>query len=261
MWSVGQYERYRDERARPFFELCARIQLGDEGQVRRVADLGAGTAETTRALCDRWPGARVTAVDNSAEMLAAARTRALPGRLEVEAGDAASWRPADGAALDVLLSNATLQWVPDHARLLPHLVTLVRPGGVIAVQMPDNFDEPSHRLLAETAAEGPWAAKLASGWRPAAVQPVAWYVETLWSLGCSVDAWTTTYIHVLPGEDAVFEWVKGTALRPVLALLSAGERLAFEIAYKDRLRRAYPVAAGGTMLPFRRVFWVAQRGS
>lgn len=249
MWDVRQYERYRDERSRPFFDLLGRVPERDYDE---VVDLGCGSGELTLALSERWPRARVSGVDNSAEMLAAARPRAVAGRVEFVDGDAAAW---SGRA-DLLFSNATLQWVADHDALIPRLATT---APVVAMQMPSNFDAPSHVLLAETAREGPWAAKLAAGWRANCVKPLGWYVETLLALGFDVDAWETVYQHVLPGDDPVLEWTKGTALRPVLKLLDAGERGAFESAYAAKLRKAYPKTGGRTVFPFKRIFIVGCR--
>ncbi len=250
-WDPVQYGRYRDERSRPFFDLLARVP---DRPYRRIADLGCGDAELTRALAERWPGARVTGVDRSAEMLAAARP--LHGRLELVQGDLASWRPPE--PLDLLVSNAALQWVPDHAAVLPRLAGLVAPGGAIAVQVPGNHDSPSHVELLRLAGEEPWRSRLEGRWRPHAVEPLAWYAETLRGLGWDVDAWETTYLHFLAGPDPVLEWMKGTALRPVLSLLGPdGPR--FLEALAPRFRAAYPAGSGGTYFPFRRLFFVATR--
>jgi trans-aconitate 2-methyltransferase len=247
MWDPRQYARYRDERARPFFELLQRVP---ERVYGTVADLGCGAGELTRVLADRWPSAKVTGVDNSAEMLAKAER--LAGRLDFVERDLMAWT----AKTDLVVSNATLQWVPDHERVVAHLAGL---APVLAVQMPSNFEEPSHVLMAETAREGPWVAKLSKGWRPNSVKPLGWYVEELWRLGFDVDAWETVYHHVLPGDDPVLEWTKGTALRPVLALLEPGERAGFLEAYAATLRKAYPKTPNGTRFPFRRIFFVGVR--
>jgi trans-aconitate 2-methyltransferase len=248
MWDVRQYERYRDERSRPFVELLAR--LPGTGY-RRVVDLGCGTGELTLLLADRFPEAAVTGIDTSEEMLAAARPRAS-ARVSFERGDAATWaRP-----VDLAFSNATLQWVADHPRLLAHIASY---AGALAVQVPANFDAPSHVLLNETATEGPWAPALRAGWRPNSVLAPTEYVALLWKLGFEVDAWETTYLHVLPGEDAVLEWTRGTALRPVLALLAEPDRSAFLASYGAKLRKAYPRTDRGTIFPFKRLFFAAVR--
>ncbi len=252
MWDPKQYAAFKDERARPFFELLGRIPDRPYGE---IVDLGCGTGELTRVLAERWPEAKVTGLDSSPEMLAQAASRATAGAPTFEEGDIAGYgRPAD-----LVFSNAALHWLGDHPALIPRLAGLVRPGGVFAVQMPSNFYARSHMLLTETARTGPWAPKLAYGWRPLSVHPLDYYVRLLQDLGARVDAWETEYYQVLEGENAVFEWVKGSALRPVLALLDGAEREAFEAAYAARLRAAYPAAAQGTLFPFKRVFWVATR--
>jgi trans-aconitate 2-methyltransferase len=253
-WNVSVYEEFASERARPFLDLLGRVP---DGRVESAVDLGCGTGEMTRLLAERWPGAVVLGVDNSPEMLAAARPRAIPGRLSFEPGDAGRFRPA--APVDLLLSNAALHWVPRHDALVPRLAQAVAPGGVLAVQMPANFDAPSHALLRAVAADGPWADKLAGVLAPEPVLPLAAYVDQLLGLGFTVDAWETTYVHILGGDDPVLGWVRGTALRPVLDALGPDESAAFVERYGARLRAAYPAGPRGTLFPFRRIFFVARR--
>ncbi len=248
----AQYARFSDERSRPFFALLDRISA--QLPLRRIVDLGCGTGALTRALADRWPAARVTGLDNSPQMLARAYDQTLPDRLDFVEGDIDAY--ADAA--DLIFANAALQWVDDHAALFPRLAGLVKPGGVLAVQMPFSHVLPSHTLLEETVRSGPWAEKLAH-WHRFEVQPLTWYVELLLGLGFSVDAWETTYHFVLPGADPVLEWVKGTSLQPILALLDDGEREAFSSVYAAKLRAAYPPTRHGTVYPFRRIFFVAGR--
>jgi trans-aconitate 2-methyltransferase len=251
-WDPHQYAAFNAERSRPFFDLLGRIP--DRGYAR-IIDLGCGSGELTRILAERWPAAKVTGVDSSPEMLASAEAYAIPGRLDFARGDIASFaEPAD-----LLFSNAALQWVADHETLVPRLASLVRPGGCFAAQIPTNFEGPSHRILAELAREGPWAPKLANGWRADPVRRPGFYVRALWELGFKVDAWETEYQQVLQGEDAVLEWTRGTGLRPVLALLDEQEAAGYTDAYRQRLREAYPSTPYGTLFPFRRAFWVATR--
>jgi trans-aconitate 2-methyltransferase len=245
-WDAAQYGKFAGERSRPFFDLLARVPAIEPSL---VVDLGCGTGELTAALAERWPKARVIGVDNSAEMLAGGQGRA--GRVERVNADLAEWRPP--APVDLVFSNAAVQWVPDHERLMAHLVGMLASGGVLAVQMPANFDAPSHTELRAVAAE--W--KLAPRTPP--VQPLESYVRRGWELGCAVEAWETTYVHVLAGRDAVFEWVKGTALLPFVSQVAAAERERFLGDYKARLRAAYPETEQGTMFPFRRYFFVAVR--
>jgi trans-aconitate 2-methyltransferase len=255
-WDPQQYAHFGDERGRPFFELVARVPVAD---ARRVVDLGCGPGPLTAALAERWPQARVTGIDSSAEMVAAAAAHAVPGRLEFQRGDAATWEPDE--PVDVLTANAVLQWVPDHLDLLSRYAGWLRPGGALAVQVPDNFDEPSHVLLRELRLSPRWRDALGGGAdRSAAVERPGTYLAALTDAGLRPDVWQTTYLHVLPGEDAVLEWVKGTALRPVLALLEdADQRRDFLAEYAAALRSAYPAGPNGTVFPFRRTFAVGVR--
>lgn len=254
MWDPATYQRYGDERGRPFDDLLARVDCTSPG---RVVDLGCGPGERTRTLLDRWPTASVLGVDSSAEMIESAAAHAVPGRLEFLQADLRDWRPA--APVDVLVSNATLQWVPDHVELLPALVSLLAPGGWLGLQVPGNFAEPSHTLLAELRQSPRWRHRVGEqAVRSAAVAEPATYLAALAALGLQVDAWETTYLHVLAGQDAVMQWTKGTALRPVLAVLGGVEQAAFLAEYATQLRAAYPRRDYGTVLPFRRIFAVAR---
>lgn len=255
MWNPGVYRQFQTERDRPFFDLVA--QLPADLSPARVTDLGCGTAHQTATLARRWPGAEVTGVDSSAEMLGQAPAEA---NLRLVQADLRSWAPEQ--APDLLISNAALQWVPGHDRLIPRLAGLVAPGGVFAFQVPGNFSAPSHLLLGELRAEPRWLNNLGAPERGpeslASLDPLD-YADLLTPLGFRVNAWETTYLHLLPGEDAVLGWVRGTALRPVLARLSAAEAAEFEAEYGARLREAYPQGPSGTAFPFRRVFVVARQ--
>lgn len=250
-WDPERYLAYADERGRPFVDLLARVGATDP---RSVVDLGCGPGNLTALLAQRWPGAEVVGLDSSPEMVAAARA-ALPD-LRFELADLRTWEPGPGA-VDVLLSNATLQWVPEHLALLPRLVAAVRPGGWLALQVPANFDQPSHTIRAELAALAPYDAHVRDVAVPAS-HDAAVYLETLLDLGCDVDAWETTYLHVLTGEDPVFTWVAATGARPTLQALPPGLREDFEASYRERLRAAYPSRDGRVVLPFRRILVVAQ---
>jgi trans-aconitate 2-methyltransferase len=253
MWDPTQYTHFRDERKRPFFELLLRV---DVDAPAHVADLGCGTGDLTRVLAGRWKGARVYGVDSSDAMVEEARRRPPPESLHFEVADLAGWEPP--APLDVLVSNAALHWVPDHAALLKRLVAKLGPGGVLAFQVPANFDAPSHRLIDEVRELPRFAAKLAPVRRGHA-EPLATYEGWLSGLGLTVDAWETAYLHVLPGEDAVLEWLLGTTLRPVLAALGEEEGRAFLDKLRPLLRQAYPKAERGTPFLFKRRFVVARR--
>jgi trans-aconitate 2-methyltransferase len=255
-WDPEQYLRFADERGRPSHDLLARVGALD---AHLVADLGCGPGTLTRLLAERWPRARVEAVDSSPEMVrrAEAEMADLGGRAVATLADVREWEPS--GTVDVLVSNATLQWVPGHLELLDRFAGWLAPGGWLAVQVPANFGEPSHTLLSEVAARPRWAERLAGVPRPSVEEPGT-YLARLADLGLDVDAWETTYLQVLRGEDAVLQWMRGTGLRPVLsALPDDDERGAFEAEYGELLRRAYPRRPFGTVLPYRRIFLVAQR--
>lgn len=255
-WDPQQYLRFGDERSQPFSDLVARIPPLP-APARRVVDLGCGPGHLTATLAATFPGAEVLGVDSSPEMVAAAAPHAGPQVRFVE-GDAATWVPAAGEAPDVIVSNATLQWIDGHVELLDRWLSLLRPGGVFAFQVPGNFTSPSHRSFAEQVTSPAWRDRVDAAVldRPRSAEPVA-YLERLLDLGAVAQVWETTYLHVLSGPDPVLEWVRGTALRPVLAALSAADRPAFEAELAERLRRAYPPDAHGTVFPFRRIFAVA----
>ncbi len=254
-WDPDRYLTYADERGRPFVDLLARVEARDPAQ---VVDLGCGPGNLTRLLAERWPAAQVSGVDSSAEMVATARETARAATLSFEQADLRDWRPEQ--PVDVLVSNATLQWVPDHLDLLPRLIGSVAPGGWLAFQVPGNFEEPSHTLLRELADDAAYVEHTRGVERPASHDP-ATYLEALLDLGCTADVWETTYLHVLQGEDPVFAWISATGARPVLAALPAGLRADFEHDYRARLRAAYPPRPHGVVLPFRRIFAVARVGT
>ena len=250
-WDPDRYLTYADERGRPFVELMARV--GAEAPAS-VVDLGCGPGNLTSLLRERWPDADISGLDSSREMIEQARS-AEPS-ITFEVADLRGWAAA-GDPVDVLVSNATLQWVPDHLDLLPSLVGRVRPGGWLALQVPGNFEEPSHTIRRDLAAEAPYAEHTRDVAVPSSHDPVV-YLEALAGLGCTVDAWETTYLHVLTGPDPVFAWVSGTGARPTLQALPDDLRPAFEDEFRRRLRAAYPERDGRVVLPFRRVFAVAQ---
>ncbi|HET9419852.1 MAG TPA: trans-aconitate 2-methyltransferase [Nocardioides sp.] len=249
-WDPHRYLAYADERGRPFVELLARI---DAPAPATVVDLGCGPGNLTALLAERWPTAGLRGVDSSPEMIAEAR--ASHPEIAFEIGDVRDWRPAE--PVDVLVSNATLQWVPGHLDLLPGLLAAVRPGGSLAFQVPGNFDQPSHTIRTELAATPPYDAHTGDVAVPTA-HDAATYLEALTRIGCAVDAWETTYLHVLRGEDPVFTWVSGTGARPTLQALPDDLRPGFEDEFRARLREAYPETDGHVVMPFRRVFVVAR---
>jgi trans-aconitate 2-methyltransferase len=254
MWDPEVYRRYGDERSRPFFELVARVGAAAP---RSVVDLGCGPGELTATLAQRWPGATVRGVDSSAEMIAEARAGGGPVTYVV--GDVRDWSPDPD--VDVVVTNATLQWVPGHEQLLTRWVAELPAGAWLALQVPGNTQAPSHRALREVAAAGPWRDRLTDRTGPRDVPDAAGYAELLGGAGCVVDAWETTYVHVLVPQGPahpVLSWMEGTALRPVRAVLADDEWDAFRSELDGRLARVYPVRDGVVYFPFRRVFAVAR---
>jgi trans-aconitate 2-methyltransferase len=253
-WSAAQYVKFEEERTRPVRDLVQRIP---NETAARAADLGCGPGNSTEVLRERYKGAEIVGIDSSQDMIEAARKR-LPD-IAFEVADIAGWR-AEG--LDVILANAVIQWIPGHETLLPALIDKLAAGGSLAVQTPDNLDEPSHRLMREIAADGPWAAKLAdTGKARAESREAEWYFRLLRPHARHVDVWRTTYYHPLAGgASAVVEWLKGTGLRPFLEPLEGAEREAFLARYEAAIAVAYPAEADGTvLLPFPRLFFVATR--
>jgi trans-aconitate 2-methyltransferase len=250
-WDPERYLTYADERGRPFVELVARVGAEAPGA---VVDLGCGPGNLTTLLRERWPEADIRGIDSSPEMIEKAWE--VDPSITFEVADLRTW-VEEVDPVDVLVSNATLQWVPGHLELLPALVSRVRPGGWLAFQVPGNFDEPSHTIRRDLAAEAPYAEHTRGVAVPSSHDP-ADYLEALAALGCRVDAWETTYLHVLTGDDPVFTWVSGTGARPTLQALPDDLRPAFEEEFRRRLRAAYPEQDGRVILPFRRVFVVAE---
>lgn len=265
-WDPAQYLRHAGHRARPFTDLLARIPALP-GDPPRIADLGCGPGNVTALLAERWPTARITGYDNAPEMLDKAHVdhegpTAGGGRLDFAPADARTWTPAE--PYDLIVSNATLQWVPGHAGRFPDWIAGLRPGGVLAFQVPDNTDAPLHALMRDLAGTPRWRGRLTGVLRRTdSVHTPAAYLDGLTRLGCAADVWRTTYFHVLTGEDPVLDWVKGTGLRPALTALADDPeaRDAFLAEYRDLLREAYPSAPYGTVLPFRRLFAVAVKGA
>jgi trans-aconitate 2-methyltransferase len=255
MWDPAQYRRFGDERSRPFFELVGRV--GAE-RPRLVADLGCGPGELTATLAGRWPEASVVGVDSSTAMIEAARGGPPHPRLSFELGDVAGWAPA--APVDVLVANAVLQWLPGQLDVLARWAGLLAAGGWLAVQAPGNFDQPGHAIMRELARSERWRPLLDGVVLNRQASDPADYLDRLAAAGCQVDVWETTYLHVLPGDNPVLEWYKGTGLRPVIDALPPGLAAEFLAEYGARVRAAYPAKPYGTVLPFRRVFVVARRG-
>jgi trans-aconitate 2-methyltransferase len=252
VWDPRTYLEFADERSRPFVDLLSRVQAADP---KLVVDLGCGPGQLTASLADRWPTAQIVGLDSSPEMITQA-TGFAGQRVRFLVQDLRDWRP--GTPVDVIISNATLQWVPGHRELLPVFISALSPDGWLAFQVPGNFDEPSHRLLRQLAADSRYAPLLSDLAWPDSADAAA-YLDDLAELGCSVDGWETTYLHVLSGPNPVFRWIIGTGARPVLQALPDDQRAEFVAEYQQLLAEAYPSRPYGTVLPFRRIFVVAHR--
>jgi trans-aconitate 2-methyltransferase len=253
-WSARQYLKFEDDRTRPPRDLLAQVPLTAP---RRVIDLGCGPGNSTELLLARFPAAEVVGLDSSPDMLRQARER-LPGVTFVQ-GELASWTPP--AATDLLFANAVMQWVPDHPVVLQRLLTALPPGGVLALQMPDNTNEPALALMREVGASGPWAAKLSASHAARDDLPTpGGYYDLLRPLCNRLDIWHTVYNHVMAGPEGIVEWFKGSALRPFLNSIAEDERAAYLAAYTARIARAYPACFDGkVLLRFPRLFILAVR--
>jgi trans-aconitate 2-methyltransferase len=246
-WDPGQYSRFAGPRGRPFFDLVARI--GAESP-ETVVDLGCGPGDLTVSLEARWPDARIRGIDSSREMI---ERTPRDTAVEFEVGSAEAF---DATGLDVLISNATLQWVPTHRELLPRWLGQLNSGGWLAFQVPSNFGAPSHRLMRELAESPRWRDRLGGVLRhdDAVATP-----EEYFQLLGDADVWQTEYLHVLQGPDPVLEWVRGTGLRPILSALDASAAAEFEREYAALLREAYPETPRGTLFGFTRIFAVTHK--
>lgn len=252
-WNPVQYLAFADQRTRPAHELLARIALDKPAT---IVDLGCGPGNSTQALRDRWADADILGIDNSPQMLARAKADG-PSARWLEA-DLTAWRPL--LPVDLVYSNATLQWLDGHARLFPELMSHVAHAGALAVQMPHNFDAPSHRLLRDVALSGSWASTLAPVLREEPVGAPDFYYDLLAPMSRAVDVWETDYLQVMEGEDPVLDWITGTALVPLLSALDAPEREAYLAMLAAKLRAAYPRRSDGkTLFSFRRLFIIAYR--
>lgn len=255
-WDPAQYGQFSDERSRPFFDLVGRVRA--ERPVR-VIDLGCGPGDLTATLAERWPEAEVVGSDNSAEMISRATARTGdPANLHFEVQDIATWHPEPGT--DVVISNAALQWVPGHREMVERWLDALPKGAWIAWQVPGNFNAPSHALMRQLADSLEWRGRLTGVLRHADVvaEPDG-YLRLLLDHGWIGEAWETTYYHVLPGENPVLEWVRGSGLRPVLAALEPDDAREFERQYTALITEAYPKTPHGTVFPFRRIFCVGMK--
>ncbi|WP_237232985.1 methyltransferase domain-containing protein [Rothia nasisuis] len=257
-WNPSQYLRYASERTRPFADLLAHVP---QGAPAVIVDLGCGPGKSTALLRDRWPQARIVGIDGSADMIEAARTANTDPQVEYRQQTIEDWLDgieAGGERPDLIVSNAVFHWIDNHLELMPRIAEALAPGGSFAFQVAGNFLAPTHALLWEIAAEPEFAPYITTKLIDS-VTPAGAYIEALAGEGWYVDAWETTYQHVLQGEDPVYEWLAGAGARPVLTSLPDGVREQFIERYRVALRQAYPATPVGTILPFRRIFAVATR--
>lgn len=247
-WNPALYARFEAQRNRPARELLEHVALAAP---RTILDVGCGPGNSTEILVARYPNARVIGIDTSPAMIAAATARVPTAQFVL--ADAATY---DARDFDLVFSNATLQWIPDHARLIPHLVAMVAPGGALAVQMPDNLAEPSHAVLVPLVAKFEIAPDLRHG---RLLSPERYY--DLLSPHGTTDVWTTIYRHPMPDPEAIVEWVRATGLRPVLDALPPERHGEFLAAYEREIDRSYPARADGTrLLAYPRLFFTLARG-
>jgi len=251
-WDPAHYLQFADDRSRPFLDLVGRIQ----GEPRSIVDLGSGPGHLTKVLRARWPEAAIHGIDSSPEMIERAILDNDDDRATYEVADVASWTPGD--EVDAIVSNALFQWVPEQLAVIERLAASVSPGGTFALQVPNNYAGPSHTLLHEISSRGPYASHTEGLHDDRSTPPEA-YLEPFARLGWQADVWETTYLHVLHGEDAVFDWISSTGARPIIQALPAGLREEFVAEYKAALREAYPHTPHGTVFRFERVFAVGRQ--
>lgn len=253
-WNPGQYLKFDDERTRPCRDLAARIRLENP---QRIIDLGCGPGNSTQVLAERWPQAGITGLDSSPDMIRRAGEQYPQETWEL--GNIAEWTATQ--PYDLVFSNAAYQWVPDHARVMPHLLRQVAPGGVLAFQVPANINATAHELMRQVAASPAWKSRFPEKIREWHAHSPAFYYDVLSEDAAHLDLWTTEYFHILDGPGAIVEWYKGTGLRPFLDLLpDEPTREKFLEDYLREIEAAFPRQKDGRVLfPFLRLFVIAIR--
>lgn len=252
VWDPTRYLQFADVRARPFLDLIAQIPTDPLS----VIDLGCGPGHLTKHLRARWPSAEILGIDDSAEMVDRAIRDNTDPHANYDAADVSQWTPH--RPVDLMISNAMFQWVPDHLDVIDRLLGHLTDGGAFALQVPNNTDSPTHSVLADLAATEPYLGAFGD-LRALPRLDAEMYLEFFADRGYHADAWETTYFHVLDGQDPVFDWMSGTGARPYMQALSDELRVQFVADLKQRLAEAYPRREWGTVLPFRRTFAVATR--
>lgn len=254
-WSANQYLMFNDERSRPARDLISAISRHDEIAIKNIVDIGCGPGNSTELLQYYWPKARISGFDNSPDMIAKAKSR-LP-QIHFEIGDIESWNvPQD---VDLLFSNAVFQWLPNHVVELQRLFGEMKNGAILAIQMPDNLNEPIHQAMIDVAQDPRWCSRIGNIARDK-LEDTGVYYDALAPLACHIDLWHSIYNHVMDGHQAIVDWVKGAALRPFLAPLNDTEKEIFLIFYLDRIKKSYPVQKDGKiLLRFPRFFIVLKK--
>jgi trans-aconitate 2-methyltransferase len=254
-WDPAQYAKFKAERARPFFDLLAQL---DGISPATIADLGCGTGELTAELAKKWPQAQVVGVDSSPEMLEKAKPFRSE-RLRFELCEIERWSPE--RPINLIFSNAAFHWLKPHEEQIRRLASLVASGGTFAFQVPNQFREPSHTIIQDVRNAPEWKPLVGSEMSDGYLAQPQWYLDTLRDMGFTPRLWETIYYQVLQGEDAALEWVKGTALRGVLAKLDTEEQNLFLAQCAEGFRKSYPKKESGTLFPYRRMFVVAERAT
>lgn len=251
-WDPNLYLQFGSERTQPSLDLIARINVPDP---KRIIDLGCGPGNSTQALRQRWPEADITGLDSSPDMIAAAKKAYPDGKWTL--ADAGTW--AADSPYDIVYSNAMLQWIPDHARLFPHLLDQVAAGGALAVQVPAHYHSPLNQVMRDAARDPAWVERMQGPLNALTREPPAFYYDVLQPRAGRVDIWETEYNHVMDGPQAILDWFRGTGMRPFLdALETEAERQRFEQLVLEGYTKAYPKRVDGRILfPFRRLFMVA----
>lgn len=255
-WNPRQYLQFADERTLPCRDLVRRVNLAAPA---RIIDLGCGPGNSTAVIAERWPNAKITGLDSSSDMIAAAG-KSQPKNTWITS-DIMTWAQGEAAPFDLVFSNASMQWVNDHAIAFPRLMKHVAPGGAMAAQMPGNYDAMAHELMRELAKSPQWRDHFPHGVREWHVRDLPFYYDILSPHAARVELWATEYMHIMPDSNAIVEWYRGTGLRPFLdSLGSDADRDRFTKEYGQRLQAAYPRQSDGRVLfPFRRVFMIAYK--
>ena len=253
-WNPELYLKFGKERTQPSIDLVSRI---DKSNPESIVDIGCGPGNSTQILVSRWPSASVTGIDNSPAMIEKAKTD-YPSQewLLSDAG-----RDALPGKFDIIFSNATIQWIPDHDALLKKFHEALNNGGLIAVQIPLFWDMAIGKAIANTANDSRWANVTKGATNQFIIHDHIWYYDQLSLLYSSTEMWTTSYMHVMDSHKAILEMIRSTGLKPYFERLeSEKDRKAFEAMVLDTVKHDYPQQQNGKVLfPFERLFFIANK--